>query len=172
MSVKLAGAVTKPTFGTAGLLAVASAGSLAKPIFTQAAPRMASSFAARALSASTSAGSWVPVMPRSAARTRTMGLETSRMVTSMVPSSPRSSISLALPVGKSLPVLAPAGSRKLTFSSPAVPSTPAMEQVPSLLNWPSLMGTSTSMVLLVFRLNICTTVVGSVRSSTRPISTA
>lgn len=110
MSVKLTGAVTKPTFGTAGLLAVASAGSLAKPILTQAAPRMASQLCGQSLVGVHLSGQLgAPVMPKVGSADRTMGLETSRMVASMVPSSPRSSISLALPVGKSLPVLAPAG---------------------------------------------------------------
>ena len=67
-----------------------------------------------------SSGISVPFIPMSSARTRTIGLETSRIVASIRPCPGMSSTSSVLHVGRSFPVLEPAGLRKSTLSSAAV----------------------------------------------------
>ena len=162
-----------PTFGTAGLLEVASSKSFAKPILQQAAPRIFSNISLAALLLFTSSGSSRPVRPISSARTRTIGLDTSRMVASIGPNPGISSTSFGFPVGSSFPVFAPAGFKKLTFNSAAVPSTPAIAQSPSWANVlvSGSIGTVTLIYLSVLRFSIRTVVIGST-ISTIPSSTA
>ena len=145
-------------------MAVASSKSFAKPIMQAAVPRIFSSSALTSALEFISSGSSVPFMPISSARTNTMGLDTSRMLASIFPKPGISSTSSTFPVGRSLPVLEPAGFKKFTFSSAAVPSTPAIWQSPSWAKVPvcGSMGTVTLMYLSVLRLSIRTVVMGCV----------
>ena len=70
-------------------------------------------------------------------------------------------VSCTLPVGSSLPVLEPPGSKKYNVIRAPVPGTPSMAKSPSIIGLPSRTGTCASITLFVFVLKMRTTVSGS-----------
>src|ERR1700722_10750025 len=108
-----------------------------------------------------------PSTPKSAARTNTQGFPTSIQL-ALMPSKSSST----LPVGRSLPVLEPAGSTNASSIFAPVPATPAMEKDPSVTASPSRTWNLDLMSLFVFVLKIRTCVSPSNFTDTIPQSTA
>ena len=135
-SVASTGGATKPMAGLDSLPA-ASVTSRAIPIATHAALRIAASFCITSLLASSASGSSMPLNPRSRARTNTHELAASTIDTSILPTPGTSSVSRTLPVGSSLPVVAPPGDKNSSRTGAPVPETPGMATSPSTAALPS-----------------------------------
>ena len=158
------------TFGAEVDFVLASSHFSTNPHLTAAIPRI------RSICSITSAfwfnsTSSVPLIPRSDALINTIGLEQSKTVTSAGPYPGTSKISFFCPVGKSFPVLEPAGSSKYISIREPVPGTPLITSSPYTSAWPSFTRTCSSMILLVLVFKIRTTVIGST-AGTRPSSMA
>ena len=82
-----------------------------------------------------------------------------------------SSTSTALPVGSSLPVTAPPGSRKSSRTGAPVPATPGISSSPSTTARPSFTKKVELMIFFVLVLWM-RTVISPSRGGTRPSSTA
>ena len=80
-------------------------------------------------------------------------------------------VSLACPVGSSLPEAAPCGATNFSVTLAAVPGTPSMEKSPSVTARPSLTGTCATISFCVLVLKMWTSVIGST-ALTRPSSMA
>ena len=91
----------------------------------------ASSLAISCALPSISVGGSVAVAPTASAGTNTHGLAASTRLTGMRPMPGTSSMSVALPVGSSLPVLAPPGSMNSSRIGAPVPATPSSAMSPA-----------------------------------------
>ena len=142
------------------------------PMATDAARRMASSLASSCGLPSISVGSSVAVAPTASAGTNTQGLAASIMLTGTRPSPSTSSMSAALPVGSSLPVLAPPGSMNSSRMGAPVPATPSSAMSPDTAASSPSMPKRETMIFLVLVLWMRTTASPSRGFATSPSSTA
>ena len=144
----------------------------AMPIATEAACRIASKWRRATASASSSAGSSRPVLPKEAAATKTQGLPASTIETLTDPSPATSRTVVAEPSGSRRPVAAPPGCTKSRRMGAPVPLTPSIERSPSTRTWPPWKRKRDTTILPVFVLWILTRASPSSGAATRPSSTA
>src|ERR1700693_502430 len=131
-------------------------------------PRIFSMVSMSGLLDSISYGDSVAFMFRLAAGGNTNRLPASTIDTAyLTPST--SMVSLALPVGRSLPVIPPTTSDQSMAIFAPVPGTPSMTKSPSTIALPSFTGTSATRILLLLVMLMRTVVIGS-PAATRPSS--
>ena len=100
-------------------------------------------------SASISSGLSVPISPKSAARTKTVGWLASTIDAANSPWPGMKIVSSTLPVGSSLPVVAPPGLTKSSRTGAPVPATPGISMSPSTAALPSSTRKRAWMIFLV-----------------------
>jgi hypothetical protein len=133
---------------------------------------VASNLSSSAALLSISAGDSAAVAPIASAGTKTQGLAASIMLTATRPTPGTCNVSVALPVGSNLPVLAPPGSMNSSRIGAPVPATPSSAISPETAASPPSSANLATMIFRVFVLWMRTTAGPSVGLATSPSSMA